>query len=74
MDHDVPMGSNSNKSRKAKRTLPKVPKYEEPNTAVGFDGGSSFGRSGHGTDHHRSDRPGRVGSFFLKILGQGQKE
>ncbi len=52
----------------------KVPKYEEPNRMVGLSGGAGFGRSGHGSDHHAAGRPGRFGSFFLKILGQGPKK
>jgi hypothetical protein len=64
------MGSQGS-SRKGKRRLPKVPKYETPNTAVGFDGKGSFGRSGHGSDHHQSPKPGRMESWFLRMLGRG---
>ena len=53
--------------------MAKVPKHETPNTAVGFDGAGSFGRSGHGSDHHQAGKPGRMGAWFLKVLGQGSK-
>jgi hypothetical protein len=73
IDQDGTMGSEG-KSRKPKRRLPKVPKYETPNTAVGFDGKGGFGRSGHSSDHHQADKPGRMGAWFLKVLGQGSKD
>jgi hypothetical protein len=67
------MGS-AGKARKEKRRLAKVPKYETPNTAVGFDGKGSFGRSGHSSDHHHNEEPKGMGAFFLKLLGQGPKK
>ena len=72
VDHHGWMGSDGSKPRKKKQHLPKVPKYEEPNRAEGFTGGS-FGRSGHGSDHHRDVRPGRAGAFLLRLLGQRPK-
>ena len=72
IDHHGRMGSDGSKPRKKKQHLPKVPKYEEPNRAEGFTGGS-FGRSGHGSGHHRDDKPGRAGSFLLRLLGQRPK-
>lgn len=72
IDHHGRMGSDGSKPRKKKQHLPKVPKYEEPNRAEGFTGGS-FGRSGHGSDHHRDGKPGRAGSFLLRVLGQRPK-
>ena len=67
------MGSQG-KARKQRRRMAKVPKHETPNTAVGFDGAGSFGRSGHGSDHHQAGKPGRMGAWFLKVLGQGPKQ
>jgi hypothetical protein len=67
------MGSEGSKPRKPKRKLAKVPKYEEPNRAEGF-GGGSFGRSGHSSDHHKADKPGRLGSFVLRTLGRKPKQ
>ncbi len=52
--------------------MAKVPKYEEPNQAEGFTGGS-FGRSGHGSDGHHAEKPGRAGSYLLKLLGKQPK-
>ncbi len=52
--------------------MKKVPKYEEPNRAEGF-GGGSFGRSGHGSDGHHAAKPGRAGSYLLRLLGQRPK-
>ena len=66
------MGSDGNKPRKQKHRMKKVPKYEEPNRAEGFTGGS-FGRSGHGSDGHHPGKPGRAGSYLLKLLGQRPK-
>jgi hypothetical protein len=54
--------------------MPKVPKYEEPNQLEGAGGGGGFGRAGHGTDRHHSGKPGRAGSYLLKLLGQKSKE
>ena len=73
IDHDGGMGSNGGKPRKRKQRLPKVPKYEEPNRAEGFSGGS-FGRSGHGSDHHHNGKPSRAGSLMLRLLGKRPKE
>jgi hypothetical protein len=72
IDHHGSMGSDGSKPRKKRQHLPKVPKYEEPNRAEGFTGGS-FGRAGHGSDHHREGTPGRAGSFLLRLLGQRPK-
>jgi hypothetical protein len=69
------MGSEGSKPRKPKRRLAKVPKYEEPNTfpAAGLTGSSNDGfgsRYGHSADHHRqSQKPGSLGSWFLRMLG-----
>jgi hypothetical protein len=77
------MGSEGSKPRKARRRLAKVPKYEEPNTfpAAGLTGSSNDGfgsRDGHSADHqhHRqgeNQKPGRLGSWFLRTLGLKQK-
>ncbi len=72
IDHHGRMSSDGSKPRKKKQHLPKVPKYEGANRAEGFTGGS-FGRSGHGSDHHRDGKPGRAGSFLLRVLGQRPK-
>ena len=74
VDHDERMGSDGGKARKPRRRQAKVPKYEEPNRLEGASGGSGFGRSGHGSDHHRAGRPGRVGSYVLRLLGQRPKQ
>jgi hypothetical protein len=70
------MGSDGNKPRKQKRSLAKVPRHEEPNTLVGMggSGGVGFGRSGHGSDRHGAGKPGRAGSFLLKLLGKRPKQ
>ena len=62
------MGSKGSRSHKAKH-LPKVPKYEEPNTI----GATGRGRSGHSSDHHQNKQPGPAGRFFLRLLGQRPK-
>jgi hypothetical protein len=73
------MGSAGDKPRKQKRGLPKVPKYEEPNTlpAPGLTGGSAdvYGsRYGHSADHHgQAKPPGRFGAFVLRTLGMKPK-
>ncbi len=67
------MGSDGSKPRKPKRPLAKVPKYEEPNRLEGAGRGSGFGRSGHSSDHHHPDQPGRAGSFLLRLLGKRPK-
>lgn len=72
IDHDGTMGSEGIKPRKKKHRLDKVPKYEEPNRAEGFSGGT-FGRQGHGSDGKHPGQPGRVGTYVLKILGRAPK-
>ncbi len=72
VDHDGWMGSDGSKPRKRRHKLGKVPKYEEPNRAEGFSGGS-FGRAGHGSDGHHAGTPGRAGSYLLKVLGRKPK-
>ena len=72
------MGSAGDKPRKSRRRLPKVPKYEEPNTfpAAGLTGsaGGVYGsRYGHSADHHDGKQPGRLGSFVLRCLGMKPK-
>jgi hypothetical protein len=71
--HDGQMGSRGGKPRKEKHRTPKVPKYEEPNRAEGFTGGS-FGRSGHSADGHHADQPGKAGSYLLRLLGRNPKK
>jgi hypothetical protein len=71
------MGSEGSKPRKPKRRLAKVPKYEEPNTfpAAGLTGSSNDGfgsRYGHSADHRhqkQNQKPGSLGSWFLRTLG-----
>jgi hypothetical protein len=72
VDHDGPMGSDGSKPRKRRHRLDKVPKYEELNRAEGFSGGS-FGRVGHSSDGHHAKKPGRVGSYVLRVLGRRPK-
>jgi hypothetical protein len=72
------MGSAGDKSRKPKRRMAKVPKYEEPNAfpAAGLTGRSGGGygsRYGHSADHHHDREPGRFGRFVLRCLGLKQK-
>jgi hypothetical protein len=73
------MGSEDDKPRKRRRPLPKVPKYEEPNTLSlpGLTGESAMGqppgRFGHGSDGEEHHRPGLVGRAFLKMLGMRQR-
>jgi hypothetical protein len=73
------MGSEDDKPRKRRRPLPKVPKYEEPNTLSlpGLTGESAMGqppgRFGHGSDGKEHHRPGLVGRAFLKMLGMRQR-
>ncbi len=74
------MGSSGSKPRKQRKHLPKVPKYEEPNSiptpGSGSGGGAGSGgnaRYGHSSDHHRPKEPSAAGKFFLKILGQKPK-
>jgi hypothetical protein len=72
------MGSSGDKPRKPRHRLAKVPKYEEPNSlplaGLGGGGGAESGRFGHGSDHKRNGKPGRAGSFLLRMLGMGKKE
>lgn len=76
--HDVAVGSRGDKPRKPKQHLPKVPKYEEPNTLPlpGLVGDSSTGPgpAGYGGDHHHSGEPGRAGKALLWLLGRRPKE
>ena len=72
VDHDGAMGSDGSKPRKRRHKLDKVPKYEEPNRAEGFSGGS-FGRVGHSSDGHQAKKPGRVGGYVLRVLGRRPK-
>ncbi len=76
--HDGGMGSAGDKPRKRRHPLPKVPKYEEPNSlplaGSGGSGGAESGRFGHGSDHNRNNKPGRAGSFLLRMLGMGKKD
>ncbi len=51
-----------------------MPRYEEPNQLEGAVGGSGFGRYGHGSEHRPPAKPGRAGSFLLRILGQKPKQ
>jgi hypothetical protein len=78
LSQTVLVGSEGSKSRKPKRRLAKVPKYEEPNTfpGGGLTGSSNAGfgsRYGHSADHHSDQKPGRFGSWFLRKLGLKQK-
>jgi hypothetical protein len=72
------MGSKGDKPRKRKHRLPKVPRYEEPNTLPlpGLVGGATTGPgpAGYGGDHHRSHEPGRAGKALLWLLGRRPKE
>jgi hypothetical protein len=74
------MGSANDKPRKRKRPLPKVPKYEEPNTLplAGLTGssglGDASGRVGHGSDGKRHGAPGSVGRAFLRLLGMRRRD
>jgi hypothetical protein len=73
------MGSAGDKQRKPRRRLAKVPKYEEPNDLPlpglgGGGGGQGNGRFGHGSDHKHPKKPGRAGTFVLRMLGMGPKE
>jgi hypothetical protein len=67
------MGSKGRRSRKPKRSLAKVPKYEEPNNIpLASQGGGAetgAGRLGHGSDHRQSGQPGRAGRLMLRMLG-----
>jgi len=72
------VGSKGDKPRKPKRRLPKVPKYEEPNTLSlpGLGGGATTGPGpmGYGGDHQHSKEPGWAGKRLLWLLGRRPKE
>jgi len=72
--HDGPMGSAGDTPRKRRHKEHHGPKYEEPNQLEGANGGAGFGRYGHGSEHHPPTRPGRAGSFLLRLLGQRPKQ
>ena len=78
--HDRAMGSANDKPRKARHPLPKVPKYEEPNTLPlpGLTGNSGFGepsgRFGHGSDGKEHGAPGLAGRVFLRMLGMRRRD
>jgi len=78
--HDHGMGSANDKPRKRRHPLPKVPKYEEPNTLPlpGLTGNSALGdtsgRFGHGSDGKEHHAPGLVGRTFLKVLGMRRRD
>lgn len=76
--HDVAVGAKGDKPRKTKHRLPKVPKYEEPNTLpfTGLGGGATSGPGplGYGGDHQHSHEPGRAGKALLWLLGRRPKE
>jgi hypothetical protein len=81
------MGSAGDTPRKTRHRLPKVPKYEEPNTlplpGLTGESGEPFGsRDGHSADpghdhdpnHIRHRRTTRLGATFLRLLGLRTKE
>ena len=72
------MGSKGDKPRKPKHRLPKVPKYEEPNTLPfpGLVGGATTGPgpAGYGGNHEHSQEPGRAGKALLWLLGRRPKD
>ena len=74
------MGSANDKPRKRRRPLPKVPKYEEPNTLplpglTGDSGlGNTSGRFGHGSDGKEHHAPGRAGRALLRVLGMRRRD
>jgi hypothetical protein len=74
------MGSANDKPRKRIRPLPKVPKYEEPNTLPlpGLTGNSGLedasGRVGHCSDGRQSGAPGLLGRAFLTLLGMRRRD
>jgi hypothetical protein len=72
------MGSSGDKPRKPRHRLAKVPKYEEPNNlplpGLGGSGEPGYGRFGHGSDHKHPGKPGRAGTFLLRMLGMRNKE
>jgi hypothetical protein len=77
------MGSAGDKPRKRRHPLPKVPKYEEPNTlplpgltggGVGGGPGTEPGRFGHGADGKEHGRLGLAGRAFLRTLGMRRRD
>jgi hypothetical protein len=74
------MGSADDKPRKRRHPLPKVPKYEEPNTLplpglTGNSGlGDTSGRFGHSADGKEHHPPGSVGRAFLRMLGMRRRD
>jgi hypothetical protein len=74
------MGSANDKPRKRRHPLPKVPKYEEPNTLplpglTGDSGlGNTSGRFGHGSDAKEHHAPGRTGRAILRMLGMRRRD
>ena len=74
------MGAANDKPRKRRHPLPKVPKYEEPNTLplAGLTGdsglGDTSGRFGHGSDRKEHHAPGFAGRTFLKMLGMRRRD
>jgi hypothetical protein len=80
LGHDHHMGSANDKPRKRRRPLPKVPKYEEPNTLplpglTGDSGlGNTSGRFGHGSDGKEHHAPGRAGRAILRLLGMRRRD
>jgi hypothetical protein len=76
--HHVAVGSKGDKPRKPKHRLPKVPKYEEPNTLPlpGLVGGATTGPgpAGDGGNHQHSQEPGRAGKALLWLLGRRPKD
>jgi hypothetical protein len=72
------MGSSGDKPRKPRHPLPKVPKYEEPNSlplpGLGGGGDVGSGRFGHGSGHKHPGKPGRAGTFLLRMLGMRSNE
>jgi hypothetical protein len=73
----VAVGSKGDKPRQPKHRLPKVPKYEEPNTLPlpGLVGGATApGPAGDGGSHQHSLAPGRAGKALLWLLGRRPKD
>jgi len=69
------MGSKGSKPHKDQGHLPKVPKYEEPNTmplaGLSAQEGPHPGRLGHSAGGHRGgSEPGRFGRLLLRMLGR----
>jgi hypothetical protein len=70
------MGTSGDKPRKPRRRLARVSKYSDSsgNPLAGLSGGGD-GMVGPGTGHGPSEHNepvGRVGSFFLGLLGRRQ--